>query len=321
MSYLDAAVERVRIGEVGKSGAALERVVLPDGRRLVVKRLNPESDLTMAVTGDNIGREYLLWKRGVLDRLPDGVDHAVVDGWVEDDATVLVMRDLGNHVLTWDDLLSREQCRRVLAGATAMHRAFLGAAPSDLTPLADLLAMFAPDRMTPHLHGSNPLPALSIRGWQVFADLVPDEVASPVLRLLADPRPLADALAARPTTLIHGDLATVNVAVEDGRVILIDWAMPAAAPAAVDLARFVAGCSSVVDATREEIIADFRELAGPAYDAAALHLGLLSGLVWLGWNKALDAAENPDPAVRERERADLEWWVDHARTALAERAF
>jgi hypothetical protein len=275
----------------------------------------------MAVTGDDVGREYLLWKRGVLDQLPDGVDHAVVDGWVEHDATVLVMRDLGDRVLTWDDRLTRDQCRSVLAGVTAMHRSFLGAAPSDLTPLADLLGMFAPDRMTPHLHGSNPLPSLSIRGWQIFAELVPDEVASPVLRLLAEPRPLADALATRPTTLIHGDLATVNVAVEDGQVILIDWGMPAAAPAAVDLARFVAGCSSVVDATREEIIADFRELAGPAYDDAALHLALLSALVWLGWNKALDAAENPDLAVRERERADLEWWVDRARTALADWAF
>ncbi|MGH8964542.1 MAG: hypothetical protein ACRDXB_04315, partial [Actinomycetes bacterium] len=108
----------------------------------------------------------------------------------------------------------------------------------------------------------------------------------------------------------------VNGAVEDGQLVLIDWGMPAAAPASVDLARFVAGCASVVDATREEIIADFAALAGPAYDDPALHLGLLSALVWLGWNKALDAAEHPDPSIRERERADLEWWVGRARTAL-----
>jgi len=45
-------------------------------------------------------------------------------------------------------------------------------------------------------------------------------------------------------------------------------------------------------------------------------LALLAGLMWLGWNKALDAAEHPDPAKRERERRDLEWWVRKARTAL-----
>jgi hypothetical protein len=45
---------------------------------------------------------------------------------------------------------------------------------------------------------------------------------------------------------------------------------------------------------------------------------LLAGLVWLGWNKALDAAANPDPAIREREAADLDWWVGRAWTALGQ---
>jgi hypothetical protein len=38
--------------------------------------------------------------------------------------------------------------------------------------------------------------------------------------------------------------------------------------------------------------------------------------MWLGWNKALDAVEHPDPQIRARERADLDWWVDRARDAL-----
>ncbi len=47
-----------------------------------------------------------------------------------------------------------------------------------------------------------------------------------------------------------------------------------------------------------------------------MRLALLAGLVWLGWNKALDAVEHQDPATRERERADLEWWIGQARTTL-----
>ena len=35
-----------------------------------------------------------------------------------------------------------------------------------------------------------------------------------------------------------------------------------------------------------------------------------------GWNKALDAIEHPDPVVRARESADLEWWVRGVRQAL-----
>jgi len=315
--YLDDSVERVpMVDHEGKSGALLERVTLADGRRLIVKSFSPKTDLLMAALGDLVGREYVLWSRGILDRLPPEVGHAVVDGWVDGDETVIVMRDLGDLVLTWQDRLTRERCRWMLTRVAAQHRAFLGAAPDDLTPLPDLLALFAPDRMAPFVNATKPLAAITIRGWEVFGETVPAEVADPVFALLADPQPLADALQSRPTTLIHGDLATVNMAFSDGELTLLDWAMPAAAPGAVDIARFVAGCSSVVDMSREQIIADYADAAGPAFDETAMRLSLLGAFCWLGWNKALDAAEHPDPVVRARERQDLDWWVQQARWTL-----
>ena len=134
--YLDDSVERVpMIDHEGKSGALLERVRLADGRRLIVKRFSPKTDLLMAALGDVVGREYVLWSRGILDRLPPEVGHAVVAGWVDGDQTVIVMRDLGDSVLTWADRLTRERCRWMLTRVAALHRAFLGAAPEDLTPL------------------------------------------------------------------------------------------------------------------------------------------------------------------------------------------
>jgi aminoglycoside phosphotransferase (APT) family kinase protein len=116
--------------------------------------------------------------------------------------------------------------------------------------------------------------------------------------------------------MTHGDLATVNMAIEGDTLALIDWAMPTGAPGALDVARFVAGCASVCDLGREELVAAYRRHAGPAYDDNSMALSLLSALLWLGWNKALDAVEHPDPRVRARERADLDWWVARARTAL-----
>jgi hypothetical protein len=41
---------------------------------------------------------------------------------------------------------------------------------------------------------------------------------------------------------------------------------------------------------------------------------MLAGLAELGWNKALDIAQNPQ--IAERERADLAWWVSQVRMAL-----
>lgn len=315
--YLDDVVERApMMGHEGRSGALLERVTFSDGRRRIVKRFSRATDLLMAGLGDEVGREYTIWSRGILDQLPPEVGHAVVDGWVDGSETVIVMRDLGDSVLSWRDHLTRDQCRLILTKVAAQHRAFLGVAPDDLTPLPDLLSLFAPGRMAALADSANPLPAAVIRGWQIFGEMVPADIAEPVFALLADPQRLADALTSRPTTLVHGDLATVNMAFCEGRLTLLDWSIPAAAPGVLDIARFVAGCSSVVDATREQIIADYAEAAGAAYDEIALRLSLLSGVCWLGWNKALDAAENPDEAVRAREKEDLDWWLNQARRTL-----
>jgi hypothetical protein len=314
-SYLDSAVERVAIGEVGKSGAAVERLRMPDGQRLVVKRVSPGSDLFMRVLGATRYAELDLWQRGVLDAIEPPAGHCVVDGWVDGDVTVLVMRDLGDRVLTWDDRLGREECRRVLDAAASLHRTFEGRAPEGLTPLADLLGLFAPRRMAPQAEESE-LVRTCLHGWELFMDRVDPRVSEPVAALLDDPTPLVNALESYPCTLVHGDLATVNVALEAERVTLLDWAMSTRAPGAVDVARFVAGCSSVVAASREQIIADYRDLAGPLYNTDAMRLALMSSLVWLGWNKAFDAVEHPDPAMRLREQADLDWWVHEAELTL-----
>jgi aminoglycoside phosphotransferase (APT) family kinase protein len=179
-----------------------------------------------------------------------------------------------------------------------------------------VLGLFAPARLRAAHRDTAGLATLALRGWEMFDQCVPRDVADAVLALLGDVEPLANALRRRPCTLAHGDLATVNMAFAGDDLVLLDWSMPTVAPGAVDVARFVAGCSSVVALGREELLAGYRRAAGPAYDDTAMRLALLSGLVWLGWNKALDATENPDPAIRVRERADLDWWVREARTTL-----
>jgi hypothetical protein len=310
-------VERVALsGHEGKSGAGLERVRLADGRALVVKQITPEGDITLRTTGGSIGREHLLRRNGTLDRLPRGVGHAVVDSWVEGDATVVVMRDLGQEVLTWDSRLSTAQTRWVVERVARLHRAFLGDLPPDLAELELTVAMFAPSRIAPLAQAGNELMQLALHGWELFADQVPAAVRKAVFALHDRPGPLASALREGPTTLCHGDLATVNMAFEGDDLVLLDWAMPTAAPGSVDVARFLAGCWSVLEPGREEVLAMYADAAGPAYDARSMRLSLLAGLVWLGWNKALDAAEHPDLAIREREAGDLAWWVRQAETTL-----
>ena len=318
--FLDDATGRAALVEhVGKSGAALERLTLADGRTVVVKRITPETDATLAVLDQPVGQELLLWRSGGLDRLPEGVGHAVVDGWTEgEDTTVIVMRDLGDAVLTWDDRLDASRCRWMLERVAALHRAYLGDPPVAVAPLVPMLDMFAPARIAALARDGNELLAAALRGWEYFGDpaLVPPDVSEAVFALHADVRPLADALASGPVTLAHGDLATVNMAFEGDRLVLLDWSMPTAAPGGVDVARFLVGCSHVVDVHPDEVIEVYRRAAGPAYDEESMRLALLSALGWLGWNKTLDIVESDEEAVRERERASLGWWVEQARKVI-----
>lgn len=314
-NLLDDVVERVALSEhAGMSGAPLERVRLADGRSLIVKRFTAETDLTLALSGGEVGWEHVLWHSGALKQLPIGVSHAIVDTWVENGETVIVMRDLGAAMLTWENRLDAARCTWLVEHVGRLHRHFLGHPPDGLAPLAQVLSLFAPKRIKDYAHLQ--LLELALRGWEIFEDTVPADVAQPVLEILDDIEPLTSALLSRPLTLLHGDLATVNMAVELDDLVLIDWAMPTAAPGALDIARFIAGCSSVVDLSREEMLAVYQRAAGPAYDETAMRLSLLAGLAWLGWNKALDAAEHPDPATKAREQADLDWWVTQARKTL-----
>jgi hypothetical protein len=318
-SVLERATERSGFGDDGKSGAALERVTLPDGTRVVVKRYDASGDLVMRLTGDRRGREVELLRAGLFEALPPEVGHAVLDGWFEGDLGVVVMRDLGDAVLGWHDRLDPDRCRAVARGTAALHRHFLDAIPSGvedlLTPLDHAVGLFQPERIRPY--AAEQLVDFALRGWEYWPEVARGEVPDAVLALALDPTPLVRALQRWPATLLHGDLATVNMAFEGERLTLIDWGMAFAAPGAVDVGRFLAGCGHMLDVPPDGFLELYRSAAGQDHDEDALALGLLTGLVWLGWNKALDISEHPDPQIRERERAALPWWLARVERGLA----
>jgi hypothetical protein len=314
--YLDTAVERCVLGANGRARARLERVVLADGRRLVVKRVAPADDLMMALTGDPVGREYLLWTQGILDQLPVQVSHAVVDGWLDGDTAVVVMDDLGDAMLGQSCRLARATSALVIAGMAAMHESFLGRELDGLTPLGLLLSRYAPQRMRLFVGCGSDLPDVVLEGWEAFDDVVTDEMSSAIFGLLADAEPLAAALSARPCTLVHGDLATTKMAIRNHALVLVDWGMPAAAPAALDIVWMLASSAAALDLPHEQVLADHARSAGVAHDPVGLRLALLAGLLTSGWRQALAATQLPDEAARQRAWTDLDWWVREARLTL-----
>ncbi|MFC7497220.1 MULTISPECIES: phosphotransferase family protein [unclassified Nocardioides] len=329
-AVLETAIDRAPVSDDGRSGAVLERVLLADGSRVVVKRFDPAVDLVMRLSGDDHGREVDLFRSGVLDRLPASVVCPILDGWYDEDGRgVLVMRDLGGAVLGWSSVVTPDQAAGMFGALADLHATFLGAAPDGLTPLGALVSLFEPGRIQPFAGAA--LVDCALRGWEYWPEVAPGDIGERVLALAQDTAPLVTAYRSLPATLLHGDLATVNMAFEPDRpgcLTLIDWGLAAAGPAELDLGRLLAGCahlfgpiggqpeSATIVARLDGLLDLHRQAVGPAYDEAALRLGLLGGITWLGWNKALDIVEHPDPAVRERERAALPWWLEQAERAL-----
>ncbi|HVK21521.1 MAG TPA: phosphotransferase [Actinokineospora sp.] len=311
---LDDVVESTPLdGHDGRSGATIERAVLSDGSRVVVKRST--GDLVAVVTGDD-GREARLWSSGALDRLPAGVGHAVLSAGRVGDEMVTRMRDLTGHVLTWDRTLSAAEVDRIFAAAATVHDAFASAVPEGLCALGTRLPVLYPATLAA-VGESHPLPALVNQGWECFAELAPADIVAEVFATHADPAPLLARLAAAPKTLAHGDFTLPNLALTPDEVVLLDWSLATEGPGVLDYVCFIASCASNVDMDYAGLLAAVRRACGDSHDEETLRAALYWGLTELGWNKALDAATHPDPAKRAAERAELDWWVAQGRAALA----
>ena len=313
---LERIVDRVAVdGHDGRSGAHLERGVL-DGRRVIVKTVEPDGDLSLLLGGDPGGRERRLWVDGVLDRLPPGTGHALIAAGWTGGLLVTVMRDLGAAVLSWDRRITPAELRRLFDGLSAVHRAFAARPPDGLCDLATRVTLFAPDGFAP-LAERFDLVAAVRHGWERFAELVPAAIAEAVFATLRDPARLVAALGTAPPTLCHGDAWLVNMALTSDEVVLLDWALATRGPGSVDLVAFTVGCASHVDLPRAAVLSAAREACRPLVDNPAWDATVFWALCELGWNKAHDATTHADPTQRAAASDELGWWVARADAALS----
>jgi aminoglycoside phosphotransferase (APT) family kinase protein len=312
---LGQVAERSTLASSGWSGNRIDRLVLRDGRALIAKRIVPGSDWLGRATRDP-GREALLFADGVFARMPPSVDPAIVAAEPEGDAWWVVMRDVSADLLDDSTPLTRDQNRFVLARAAEMWAEFWDEQVPHLSTLADRLAFAVPAISVRERDEVDILPKQFEAAWEAFADAVDDDVGEAVLELVADVEPLASALAARGTTLIHGDLRDENIALPDGRLVLLDFGLAAQGHPAAELAWYMVHDVWRIEATHDEVVEDFRQALGERDDPVALELGLISGLVQYGWIFGHSALVHTDPAEREWARQELDWWVPRVRHAL-----
>jgi hypothetical protein len=250
--------------------------------------------------------------------MPPSIEHGIVDVERAGDAAWVAMRDLHASLLADGARLSRAESRAVLAAAAGLHAAFRGRALAGPATLRDRLGIPSPAVVDAERSGPDLLPKQFEHGWEAFAEVVPGDVAAPVLAIVRAPDRLADALLAAygGSTLIHGDLRDDNLGFDGDRVVLIDWDLATAGTPTVDFAWYLAQDAWRIDATHDELEDDHRAAHGGSLPPDEVELGMLSGLVQYGWLLAHSARVHPDPEETAWGRAELAWWVPRTRRAL-----
>jgi aminoglycoside phosphotransferase (APT) family kinase protein len=319
----DAAADAARaVGKIdrreplthtGQSGTGLELILLADGRRLVVKRLTGEDWVSRSTHDD--GREVGLWEQGVLARMPLEIDTAVLNAGRDGRACWLVMRDVSGELLPADRRLSRAESTRILAAAAALHRQFASESILGLCSLEDRITLTAPATVAGEASGVDYLPKMLVVGWEVFADAVPDDVAGAVFGAMERPEPLAALLRDCVATLVHNDLRGANLGLAPGHTVVLDWGLAGSGPPELDFAWYLFVNGWRIDATREQLIDDFKRAEGDLHDPRALELSWIAQLCWHGPLLAHELVEASEEK-RERARAELAWWVGRVRAAL-----
>jgi hypothetical protein len=316
ISHLGEVIEHEAIVSTGWSGNVLERLVLADGRRLVAKRIVPGANWIDQHTNDE-GREGLLFTSGVLDRMPNAIDHAVLAAERDGDAWWVVMRDVSASLLPDHKRLSRQEHARILRATNLMWEEFWGEQVPHLCPPCECLHLFSPAIAEAEREGLDLLPKQFEAFWEAFAEAVDGDVAAAVLVLLDDPAPLVSELDACGTTLIHADIRDEQIGLDGDRLILLDWGRASQGHPVVDFFWSICHNAWRTDATHDELVEDFRRTRGERDDPRAVELGVIAGLVMYGWVFGHSAAYHPDPAERDWACHELGWWVPRARRALA----
>jgi hypothetical protein len=298
----------------GFSGSSLTSIE-HGGERYILKHMQGADDWLMRVTGDASCREAQFAAWPLLERLPARVRVPALGAARDGDGWLLLMRDISPLMLPADGIVEPPVLEVILRAAADLHAQFWGDPLADarpwLTGTRERLLMLSP--ATGAALAADGVEFGIVPGWQAFERRAPREAARLAARLFADLTPLLHVLDALPATLVHGDLKFGNAGVDGDTLWLIDWALVARAPAALEMAWFLGVNSSRLPWTLDETMDRYARLLEAALGAARFEAAAwprqraavaVCGLLMYGWGKALDAeAGRPD---------ELLWWCERA---------
>ena len=151
-------------------------------------------------------------------------------------------------------------------------------------------------------------------GWEALFELVETDVRDSLQSLLKNPQPLFDALANYPSTLVHGDYRTGNLAVlpETNQVVALDWQWSGYAPAIICLcwlvmtAEFLQIQDEAAEYYRTQLAARLGDRFDPDWWQSMYEVGCLVDVLRKGCWHAYFALYSDDEEFRSNLRRSVD---------------
>jgi len=201
------------------------------------------------------------------------------------DGIAMLMPDLSTELIAWDrpghdPVISDATLDHVLEAIARLHAMpwaeYRSTSPDwawPWCPIRERLLLLSRSSGERYQAEGIAVGARFIEGWDAFDRRAPAAARALIADLSADPAPLLAALDRLPRTGLHGDLKLANVALlEDGRVALIDWAMMALGPVALELGWLLVSNTANLPVGPIAVLSRYRKAAERAA-AASLILG------------------------------------------------
>lgn len=298
--------------------------------RYIIKRMRQERDWVMQATDDRHWRAVAIWQHGLLDRLPEEIEHGIIAISKDKEGYGFLMHNISHALLREEQPISEQDHATVLKSMAALHATFW-----ENNILADRkLHLCTPENLFTHtspvkakqILKKNPSPVLEfiIEGRRLLPNFIEKDLATLSNSFAIDPTPLISALAPFPQTLVHGDFRLANMGIErntHSKLLLLDWTRPTPTVPAFDLVYYLMDTSLIhLPIPVEQSINMYKEnLAnslGSRFDESwwqpQLELSLLGVFAMMAVFRAFFAEHAEHEHRRKQERAVLQLWADQA---------
>lgn len=284
----------------------------------------------MQATADHHWRSVAIWKHGLLDRLPEAIEHGIVACTRDEAGFAILMHNLSHTLIHENQPISEQDHTFLLETMATLHAAFwedpvLTDTNLSLCKVEDFFSHTSPKKAE-RIAGRNSSFVLDmiIQGRHLIPKFVDKDLADLINGLVIDPSPLCSLLAQFPQTLVHSDVRLANLGIKRGvrsRLIMLDWARPTLTVPAVDLIYYLHSTSSAQRPISVEQSINFykEQLAnrlGRRFDEQwwqpQLELSLLGVFATMCCFDAWVVEHADDELRRKQELADLELWAEQA---------